>query len=257
MSAYGIQFNGTGGARVIDGRRIIPHMIARYDMANYPYFDINEAGGAHPGWIMRIYSFDYPQAVMSRPHVKFWSVSTNGQDVYSTGFTVHYKVGTNFTAPILYIFALDSVAQSSDTWGMRMYGVGGSPLIYDAGNLHLNVHSLFNVTADMATGPKSTEYPTGVMRTFGSPTGTMPASPAITLPHCEIYRYYGTRFDGTGDWRASPAYRVRGASVDTLVLRNDWQYDEDETYSPAGYDNISKGNGNLLPIMVIDRSIYD
>lgn len=252
----GIRFDNSTGARVMDGRRIIPHLIARYDMANYSFAEFDENSGAHPGWIIRSYSFNLPSEIASRPIIVLWSMPTSGAEVYCSGQEVIFRQGSSFTAPVMYVFALDYVTQSSDTWGMRVYGEGGSPLIYDSGNKHLNVNCMMTATVDMATGTKSQEYPIGAVRSFGSPSGSLPASPAIMTPYTDIYRDYGTRFTGYGNWKSVVFYRVRGSVVDTIMLRNEYQYTLDDV-SSSNYDHIYKGSGNNLPIMVIDRAIYD
>lgn len=253
MSA-GIQFNNASLARIIDGERIVPQMIARYDLSNYPHFDLTEADGVHPGWNLRVYQFDFPSSVFSRPIIIFQTLPNQGYEVYSSGYSVAYKTGQPFVDPIWYVFALDYVSYSAATHGLRLWRAGGGPLVYDSGNLHLNVQSITGLTVDTATGAKSADYPTGAVRSFNGP---FPASGAYVLPRVEVFREYGTRFDGFGTWRAYPYYRIRGGTIDSLMLASDREYTFDETYSSPNYDHIYKGSADNLVLMAVNASMYD
>ncbi len=248
----GVKFSNAGLFRILDGERMVPQLIAIYNMANYTHFDNSDTEGAHPGWNLRTYQFDYPSAVFSRPVIVFTTLPTSGE-VYSNGSGVYYQTGQSFTDPIWYVFALDYVTPSSSTHGLRLWQPGDGPLMYDSGNFHLNIRNIIECSVDMTTDTdKAINYPIGGVSSFA---GAL-ANGAYVIPDGEIYRYYGTRFEGTGEWRARPVCRVRGTILDIRMLAGERDYVEDETYSAPSYDHMIKSSATGLITMVIDASMY-
>lgn len=254
---FGVTFSNNGLSRVLDGQRLVPQLIGVYNMANYPYFDSDDTAGAHPGWISRVYNFDWVgSGWQNRPVVIFTTLPNQGLDVYSNGGRVMYKPGTTFTPPVWYVFALDYVTLSGQNIGLKLWRPNSGELMYDSANFHLNLKTIMTLTVDDFAGDKNLHAPQGAVRSF---VGDLPATGAYKLSELTMYREYGTRFDGYGDWRAAPFYRVRGNTVDTLMLAFDREYLADETYNGgnAGYDHIYRGNVNKLVTLVVDATMYN
>ncbi len=248
----GVKFLNAGLARILDSERMVPQLIAIYDMANYPYFDFteNDNGGSHPGWIIREYQFTLPPAVSSRSTIIFKTLPNQGYEVYTDGRQVFYQTGQPFTPPVWYVFSLDYVSPSSSSHGMRIWKPGGGPLMYDSGNFHLNIRSVIQCSVDMTVGTKFQTFPTGGVSSF---SGAI-ASGAYLIPHGEIYRSYGFNEQGRGDWKANPVCRVRGNILDIRMLASTrYYYDDVES---ENYDYYYTSSSTNLIAMAIDTTMY-
>jgi hypothetical protein len=251
----GVKFSNAGLSRILDNQRIVPQLIATYNFANYLHFDIPEAEGTHPGWIRRTYQFNFPSAVFTRPVIIFATLPNQNYEVYSDGHDIWYQAGQPFTDPIWYVFALDYVTPSSSTHGMRIWRYpGDGAMMYDSGNYHLNLQALIPCSVDMTTDSNTAvDYPIGGVSSF---SGAL-ANGAYLIPQGEIFRSYGRRFQGYGDWRAGIVCRVRSGILDIRMLGYERNFTEDETYNPASFTNTVKGSDTGLVILAIDANMYN
>lgn len=248
--SVGVRFSNNSLARLIDGERMIPQLIAVFNMANYTYTD-DSNDTAHPGYIQRRYNFPYPSEVFSRPHINFFTLPSAGYDVWSNGVTVLYASGQPVTHPIWFVFALDYVSLSSSTHGMRIWKPGGGSLMYDSGNYHLNLRNIIQVTHDMTSDPsKFTDYPIGGTNSF---SGAQTYG-AYTIPRESMFRSYGVRFNVYGDWSAASFCRVVGTTLQTRMMAYDRHRTEDD--QAANYDQFSKSLGVAQSVMVLDANMY-
>ncbi len=250
----GVKFTTNGLSTLLSSERIVPQLIAVYNMANYTHFDLSDTEGTHPGWIRRTYQFDFPTNVFSRPVIIFTSLPNQGYEVYSNGGAVFYQAGEPFTDPIWYVFATDYVTESSSSHGLRIWRQGDHALMYDSGNYHLNIRGILECSVDMTTSEdKFVNYPIGGVSSFSGALN----NGAYVIPPGEIYRYYATRFDGYGEWRAFPVCRLRGTTLDIRMMAWEREYTEDVNYTAPSYDHFSKSNGTGLTAMFIDLNMYN
>lgn len=255
MSDFGIRFNTSAGYRQIDTRHIVPQLIGRIDLAGHAYADYGEDDGTQPGWIRREYQFEIPAAIYTRPHLTFHSIPASGQEAYSNGVSVMYKPGATFAAPVLYFFALDYVTRSSASWGIRVMRPDKS-VTYDSGNDHLNLSFIYggvnlNVSHDNASHASS-----AVVTNIGAPPKGMPGAPAICPQGFSWYAEWGVRFDGIGEERCGMYYRSYGGSLQAVMLRNDYSFD-DSSPPNISYKRTYSSNPNNLTIFLLDHYIYD
>ncbi|MTW11438.1 hypothetical protein GM658_12605 [Pseudoduganella eburnea] len=255
MSDFGVRINTAAGYCQIDAKHIVPQLVGRFDMANYSYGDMTDANGAQPGWVMRSYSFQLPASIASRPVMVFFSLPANGQDVYTDGFNVMYKPGATFSAPVLYVFALDYVTRSGASWGIRVMRSNGS-VTYDSGNGHLNlwyIYSALNISVDyddVAHASKS------IVTNISVPAKGMPATPAICPQAFTRFTSWGRRLQNSGEDTCRLFYRFYGGALQAVMLRTEYQI-TNEAPPDTSYSNFYISKSNSFTIFVADRYIYD
>lgn len=263
-----MSFNNRNGNRVIDSTNFVPQLIQRLDYATLPYTDYTDSDGsgegglAHPGYNMRIYSVPYAPEIANRPHITLWKMPeyAGGNCWMSSTGVVQWSGNVAFSAPVRYIFALDYVTQSSDAWGMRIWGEmvnGVQPLMFDTGCKHLSIYEVMTgLTVDLAT-TGYVRYPDAVGRSFDSANLYFPQpTPIFLLTNVEIYADFGARFNGYGNWRAATFWRAHGCTIDTRSMRTDFEYTYDA--NSANYNHIYKSNGSVgMVTMVVDPQPYD
>jgi hypothetical protein len=246
----GVKFFTAGLTSQLDNNRIVPQLVLRVDMSTQDQFDIDTP---QPGWKLRLYRWEIPAWLIGRPCVIFCSLPNQGYEVYGSGFHIAYQDGQPFAAPVIYVFALDYVTYSNSDHGMRLWMDNGGPLVYDSGNFHLNIRKSAVVSIDTSTGGEFLNYPTGGTNSFplGLPQGT-----AISIPYIEIFRDWGVRFGDSGSFRANALCRWINGSLQTKMFTI-----ESELISPgnanSSYDHLHVGNGAAVPVMFIDRNMYD
>jgi hypothetical protein len=252
--AYGVRINNGARQRQIDGRKIVPQLIATYNMAAYSFYEaaVNN-GQAQDGFIMRRYNFPYDPNVFNRPVVSFFSLQNDGHETYLSGSArIMYRPGAYVAHPMLYVFALDYVTSSGSAWGRRVWN-GSKQLMYDSGNAHLNVLQVlggninndFDVTGRQAYGGKVN---------ITSPLGGFPQFPMICADDFDHYFYNGNK-SGIAETRSSLFYRPLNNNLEVMMLSYDRTYTEDQTIPAARQRLVSPSPFNRR-IMVIDRDMY-
>ncbi|RZA26857.1 MAG: hypothetical protein EOP02_10755 [Proteobacteria bacterium] len=259
--SHGFFTNTIDGSRVLDnsqpmdGLRIVPQLVARYDLANYAYTDYPGATGAQPGYTLRIYNVDTYTPTSNRKVIRFSTLPANGQDVWGSGVSIQFAPGSVITHPKIYVFALDYVTASSAQWGFFMWHETTGALLYDSGNLHLSLNQLFNIDINTAVSGTASVVPDSLITSAAAPLGAFPASPAFCLPSLEMYRYRSNRVDGREEWRASPFFRVSGASLQARMMRTEYEANEVGTINPVSIASTARGTD--LPVLCIDTANYD
>jgi hypothetical protein len=253
--AYGVRINNINRQRQIDGRKIVPQLIATYNMGAYPYVEsVVNSGAAQDGFICRIYQFPYDPNVFNRPVVVFHSLQNDGQEVYVAGAArLMYRPSAAVAHPTMYVYALDYVTSSGSAWGRRVFN-GNNQIMYDSGNNHLNVQQIISgVNLNNSfnnVGGQAAAIKTG----HASPLGGFPQYPMICVDHFEHYFYSSNKFS-ISETRSSIFYRPYYGAMEAVMLSYDRKYDVGQN-TPAPKTYIHTPNPNGRTIMVIDQAMY-
>ncbi len=255
MSLFGIRFDNSSYGRVIDGARVVPYLIAKINMADYDYIDYID--GAQPGWTVRWYQPPYREDLAARRTISFVTLPSNGSEAYGffTGVLVMFKNGATFTPPEVYVFALDYVAPSNVAWGTKAWNPDSGALVYDSGNKHLNINQILG-NVSISTAHENSNHRSSEQVSTVSMGAGYPGKPAFCIPSFEYFVSWGVRFSGTGEEREHFWHRVRGQQLDSVMLRDYYEFDDtppNSSYGPNTYKSRSTG----LSILVIDAAIYD
>lgn len=254
MSAYGFRFDNSSYGRVIDGSRIVPYLIAKISMADFSYSDYTD--GKQPGWTQRIYYPPYRPDLAARQTLSFVTLPSGGGEAFTffNGIAVMFKNGASFSAPELYVFAVDYVAPSNAAWGTKSWNPDTGALIFDSGNKHLNINQILGGVS-ISTAHDNASHQSSEQISTVSMSAGYPAKPAFCIPFFEYFADWGIRFDGTGEEREHFFHRVRGQLLDSVMLRDEYEFGDPPPSS--NYSHTYKARSTGLSILVIDASIYD
>lgn len=251
MSEYGIRISNGNNQRQIDGRKLVPQLIAAYDMANYPFVESGTDGlDAQSGYICRTYQFNLPPEITSRPYIRFFSLQTTA---WVSGIRLMYRSEMGVPVhPKLYFFALDRVDYGNEAYGMRVWNEFGA-LMYDSGNNHLNASQLFsswNINVDYDVTRRESYLNSS---NCPSPTGSLPASMAICPQHFEHYSEWGNKNE-SGQARSDIFYTPSGSSLAACMFT--YEKTHSDFTSQTSYVNTSVTKSDSMTVMMVDTSIY-
>lgn len=254
MSAWGLRFDNSSYGRVIDGSRVVPYLIAKINTADFGYLDYVD--GVQEGWTVRMYYLPYRPDLLARKTIMFTTLPGNGSDAFAlyTGTYVMFKNGASFSAPEIYIFAVDYVEPSNIAWGTKVWNPDTGALVFDSGQKHLNMNQILGGVSISTAHDNNSHQSSEQVSTVAMGAG-YPAKPAFCIPHFEYYADWGVRFDGNGQEREHFYHRVRGQLLDSVMLRDEYEWSD--TPPSSSYAHAYKSRSTGLSILVIDASIYD
>jgi hypothetical protein len=161
--SYGISTINDNGEALFSTIYPTPKYIGKVTFSSTPTYSWDAAEASY--WI---YQHNNTIALAaSTKHIVLWKLPTNTGDVWFSGtnyidtlsaanYTVSAQyirpTGASFTMPEAFVFALDNLPASADTYGIRTYNASGA-LLYDGGINHMNIESFStSLTYPTSTG---------------------------------------------------------------------------------------------------------
>lgn len=262
--SFGIFTTNSDGKRIIDnsqpldGSRIVPQLIKRIDLSQYPYQETYEdANFIQPGYIHRFWWGNDLGIQTNRQTIRFVTLA-QGQDAWTSpdGLSMMFKAGSAFAAPIIYIFAIDYVTPSSDQIGIFLFNETTGALQYDSGNQHLSINQMMKISMDMSLPYNGADFPSANLTGVGSPKGGFPSPrAAFCLPGVQMWRMKRVKSDGEYEWYARSMFRQDGSSVQGRMMRDQFYYIETNFNNNLSRQYDSRSSNQ--PILCINTANYD
>lgn len=250
--SYGVQLTNDSGDRTASTVFPVPEFLGKLTFSSTPSYDTDAAEGNY--WV---YQHDVVTSLgAGRRRLILWNLPDTTADVWYAGtthvgpaITGNYTVTAHilcpryslYAVPEAFVFALDGLGSSGDTYGLRIYNDTGA-LLFDAGLQHMNLRAY-----------ETFSYPTSM----GTPNNYTMSSysgnrPAILIPEFRQETWTqrvglqlsdGKLYMGT--------CRKNGTTLDTKLIRYA-SYVEDSGFSST----YTYGESTGLLQLVLDCTLY-
>lgn len=150
-NSIGLSIVNDQGERTVSALYPCAQFLGKLTLQNSPW----DSGTTADGYNWYKHSINSTSSGSGRTRFILWNLPSNADDTYYSGdsyvssatsgsYTVDMTVATtagSYTLPEGFLFALDNITASSDTYGLRIYDAGGN-LTFDAGLDHMVIKAI-------------------------------------------------------------------------------------------------------------------
>lgn len=247
--SYGISITNPSGQLAFTDERITPWFQGKltkgavpssyYTDGSYRVYKQAYTFPSYVGGRQYIFAIALPDSVSSDQ----WytpSVEQSSEWGSNGGFYIAAPTATlpaNLVAPDVYAFCITHHAQSSETYGMRLYAANGTDIVFDSGNRPLMAVSMANVG----------------LQSVSVAIASMPTKPAFLF-----YTWARERAVRRGIQQACDIYQLAGffKRTGTNIIGTTREYSTEFLDLPLNFSETF-GSVEVQPVPVINAANYD